>query len=66
VWYAWLGLGLVVGACVGVVIAGLLGSAGREDDRMETETRMLDLIRRHHHDRVGRCPYCPPAWSDLR
>lgn len=65
-WWFWLGLGLVGGACAGVILAGLLASAGREDDRMAVEQRMLDLLRTHHHDRLGECPYCPPEWADLR
>lgn len=66
VWVWWLLGGLVVGASLGVVLAGMLASAGREDDRMAERERMLSLLRTHHHDRLGECPYCPPEWADLR
>jgi hypothetical protein len=65
-WYVWLPVGLVLGAGVGVLVAGLMASAGREDDRMMERERMLGLLRQHHHDRLGACPYCPHEWSELR
>jgi hypothetical protein len=64
----WVGvvLGLLLGACLGVLVAGLLASAGREDERMEVEGRMLELLKTHHHERIGPCPVCPPEWENVR
>lgn len=52
-----LGIGLFVGAALGVVMAGLAAGA-KEGDRLADLVNWRGLVATHHRDRIGPCPYC--------
>lgn len=52
-----LGIGLSVGACLGLIMAGLANAASH-GDRLADEVNWRGLVAHHHKDRIGPCPFC--------